>query len=259
MNSYNRANPEDFFDGVQLELGRAIYNADIERMKTLLPQVDVNAHGKKGLSFLLLAVNQAIPEQDNADVNNKRWQAVKLLVQAGAAVDDGATQPQVTPLTIALRAKSPHFLRALLDGGMNPNQMLYGEKPILFEVTRDASLASLKLLVERGADVNMRDSLGNTALYGPSGLMHIETVQYLLSKGADVSVVNRAGVSYGWVLKLCLDGADSKNPYAMQMMAIRDNLIKQGKLQWPPDNPLTERNRMRERGETPIVPAGQTQ
>ena len=251
MNAHMRQKPEDFFVEKQLELGRAIYSADIPRMKTLLPQVDVNAHGKKNVSLLLFAVNQAIADQDKAE--SMRWQAITLLIQAGAAVDTG----QVRPLSLALQAQSPYFLRAFLDGGMSPDQML-SQKPILFGVARDASLASLKLLVERGANVNSKDSLGRTVLYDASNMMQIETVKYLLSKGADVSVVNQLGVSYGWALKVNLEKADAKNPYTQQMVAIRDELIKQGKLKWPPDEPLIERDRMRARGETPVVPAGQT-
>jgi ankyrin repeat protein len=256
MSSHNRLKPEDFFDGTSLELGRALSGADIQQLEKLLPKVDVNARGKRDMSLLLFAVNQAIAEQHEA--NSTRWQAIKLLVQAGAAVDDKATQPgQVTPLSIALKATSPYFLRALLDGGMSPNHRLPYDKPILFEVARDLRLASLKLLVERGADVNARDSLGETVLYSPSGLMQVETVQYLLSKGADVAVVNRMGVSYGWALKVCFEGADLGNPHVRQMVALRDKLIQQGKLKWPPDEPLTERERMRARGETPVTPAGQ--
>jgi len=256
MTSYNSLKPEEFFADTQLDMGRAILGADMPRIEQLLPQVDLNAHGKHGISLLLLAVNQAIPEQDNA--NSMRWQVIRRLVQAGAAVDDQSTEAgQISPLSIALKAKSPYFLRALLDGGMSPNATLYRE-PILPEVARDASLDSLKLLVERGAHVNARDSLGETALFGSSAMLQVETVKYLLSNGADVSVVNRAGVSYGWSLKIRFERADANNPQVRQMMAIQNNLVKEGKLKWPPDEPLTERDRMRARGETPIIPAGQT-
>ena len=44
-------------------------------------------------------------------------------------------------------------------------------------------------LVERGADVNGRDSIGETALFGAAAWGHVEVVRYLLSVGADCNTV----------------------------------------------------------------------
>ena len=44
-------------------------------------------------------------------------------------------------------------------------------------------------LVERGADVNRRDSIGETALFGAAAWGHVEVVGYLLGVGADCNTV----------------------------------------------------------------------
>jgi uncharacterized protein len=55
-------------------------------------------------------------------------------------------------------------------------------------------LAAVKYLVEElHADVNARDHEGNTALHHAASRGDNEMIQYLVSKGADVTVVNREG------------------------------------------------------------------
>ncbi|MGD9905505.1 MAG: ankyrin repeat domain-containing protein [Vicinamibacterales bacterium] len=55
-------------------------------------------------------------------------------------------------------------------------------------------LAAVKYLIEEvGADPNLRDSDGNTALHAAAARGDNEMIQYLVSKGADVRLVNRGG------------------------------------------------------------------
>jgi ankyrin repeat protein len=55
-------------------------------------------------------------------------------------------------------------------------------------------LAAVKFLIEEvGADVNARDADGNTALHNAAARGDNEMIEYLVSKGADVTAVNRSG------------------------------------------------------------------
>jgi len=55
-------------------------------------------------------------------------------------------------------------------------------------------LAAVKYLVEElHADVNARDADGNTALHNAAARGDNEMIAYLVSKGADVLLVNRTG------------------------------------------------------------------
>jgi ankyrin repeat protein len=55
-------------------------------------------------------------------------------------------------------------------------------------------LAAVKYLVEElHADVNARDNEGNTALHNAAARGDVDMIKYLVSKGADVTVVNREG------------------------------------------------------------------
>jgi ankyrin repeat protein len=55
-------------------------------------------------------------------------------------------------------------------------------------------LAAVKFLIEEvHVDVNARDHEGNTALHDAAARGDNEMIEYLVSKGADVTAVNRAG------------------------------------------------------------------
>jgi hypothetical protein len=55
-------------------------------------------------------------------------------------------------------------------------------------------LAAVRYLVEElGADVNARDHEGNTAVHHAASRGDLEMIRYLVTKGADVTVVNREG------------------------------------------------------------------
>ena len=47
------------------------------------------------------------------------------------------------------------------------------------------------------------------------------------------------------------------SPALLKMMALRDRIQRNG-VAWPPLSAEVERERMRERGDTPIVPVGHT-
>jgi uncharacterized protein len=50
-------------------------------------------------------------------------------------------------------------------------------------------LEEVTRLVEGGADVSWRDSIGETALFGAAASGHVEVVRYLLGVGADCNIV----------------------------------------------------------------------
>ena len=81
----------------------------------------------------------------------------------------------------------------------------------LFNAAENGDLAKVKLLTEKGADVNARttgDVEGGTALMNASGMGHLDVVKFLVEKGADVNAVATGDVEGGsaTVLIIAADG-----------------------------------------------------
>lgn len=242
-------NPTEHFEGPQLDLARAIQAADFNQSHALAPWNGLNERGLKGMTPLLFALLCA------TDLDPARLAIVRELVRLGADVH--AEFPLLsTPLEFALLAESPLFLEAMLDGGVSPDARVQkGQTPSVFLVANEHGDARLRLLVERGADVNARDAMGNTALMEALYAGQLDQVEYLLDHGADATVTDRRGVSYSHVVGYMLGGAVPGTPAESKLLGLRERIVR-SEMRWPPVSPVEERARMRERGEEPVVPAG---
>jgi ankyrin repeat protein len=119
--------------------------------------------------------------------NNK--EIVALLVQAGALdahvrpADDLSRQFLAalfvgdTARVAALLARNPQ-LATTLDGR--------GDQPI-HHAARNGDTDIIQLLIQRGANVNARNSRGHTVLYCAGGHGHLQSLHLLLNHGADAS------------------------------------------------------------------------
>lgn len=256
LSYFKRYPPEHFFTSPkQIALAKAIYDGDLSSVERLIPGTDLNKPGINGGTILLYALQEIMPVQD--DGTSVRFRIISVLVRAGADPEPDRSDPtdlsKTGILDYAVRMKSPFVLRALLDGGLSPNYLRFREEPLIFSVATDTLMPSLKLLVQRHADVNQRDSLGNTALYRAIVGDEFDAINYLLDHGADPKSVNRAGISIAWNLKDEIDRAAPNSPAHSQLIKLRDRIISMG-VKWPPDSPKIERQRMRARGEKPISP-----
>lgn len=66
----------------------------------------------------------------------------------------------------------------------------YGGESLLHLAAKSGHLSMLKLLLEKGADVNIQDESGNTALHYTAANGKKDIVKFLLEKSADTSIVN---------------------------------------------------------------------
>lgn len=101
-------------------------------------------------------------------------------------------------LLMAAYANLPRIVAAAIQEGANPNVRRAGDdySPLML-VVWSGGLASVKLLVESGADVNARIEVerdrGASALLIASQQGFEEIVKYLLESGADPNVVDADG------------------------------------------------------------------
>jgi ankyrin repeat protein len=123
--------------------------------------------------------------------------AMRLLVRYGA-------DPHIPTMTYgaARRDNDPSGLFSIPNGGPHvppfhaASGVGYGTSRVAQQhrhVPDGWMRAAKYFLEELGVDVNVRDADGFTALHHAAARGDNETIQYLVSRGADVMVVNRAG------------------------------------------------------------------
>jgi ankyrin repeat protein len=143
----------------------------------------------------------------------------RKLIERGADVNARMTVPTMgdgyrtrlnrldaTPLLLAAKGAYPQMMQLLLEHGADARAktaegttalMLAAGVAIFNEGddagTEEETLQAVKLLGERGADVNEIDANGETAMHGAAYRGHNSVVQYLADRGATLNVRNRIG------------------------------------------------------------------
>ncbi len=184
----------------------------VDMMRALIERgVDVNARLKKkvwysGYNFDLSGVDEigATPFWRAAYASDV--EAMRLLVAHGADPNIPTIKPAGRPRTGDAGAREGvtdvSALPAIPTGGFGvpplhaASGVGYGEGYAANSHRNAPSgwMPAIKYLVEElGADVNARDHDGNTALHHAAARGDNEVILYLVSKGADVMAVNRAG------------------------------------------------------------------
>jgi ankyrin repeat protein len=138
------------------------------------------ALAKAGIAFTPEAFLQEVAEGDAAHV--------ALFLEAG--IDPSAANAmRRTALWIAVERKQPEVLKALLAGGVAPNEknappMEYN-KSIVFEAVDSGDAALVRTLVEAGADAKLANDYGVPPLAEAARTGNLEMCEILLKGGAD--------------------------------------------------------------------------
>jgi tetratricopeptide (TPR) repeat protein len=102
-----------------------------------------------------------------------------IILVAGAAAALG-----LTALESAVHKGDVKKVKELLDKGANVNEFKYGTA--LMIAAQDGRLEIARLLIDRGADINVQSNMGWTALGLAADGGHTDMVDLLITKGADV-------------------------------------------------------------------------
>ena len=112
--------------------------------------------------------------------------------------DINAGRPGWPPLVVASRGdkgEHPERLQALLELGADVNVRDYKGKTALHRAATAGFLASMEVLLANGADINAADHQGATPLSDAVRAGRVEAVALLLERGADAGAENKRGVS----------------------------------------------------------------
>src|SRR5215813_7898773 len=109
-------------------------------------------------------------------------------IAASAGQSQGGSQDR---LYSAIRANDLRQIKTLLDEGISEKAEGHDGITPLMVAAETGSLDAMKMLIDRGADVNARNTYGSTALMW--SVTDLKKLRLLLDHGADVNVAARSG------------------------------------------------------------------
>jgi ankyrin repeat protein len=152
-------------------------------MRALEQGAEIDARGADGATALIWAAHQGDRE------------LVAALLARGAN-PDATNDYGVTPLAAASVEADAAILGALLKAGADVEAANAEGQTALMVVARTGRVDAARLLIERGARVNARESFGGqTALMWAAAQKHPEMIRLLIENGADVDA---RGVEHDW-------------------------------------------------------------
>ncbi len=170
---------------------------------------DIDKVKSKIASMSLEEINKAITLKDGSStsllmiaVKANNIEVVQELIKKGAAINTPNVDV-VSPLQVAIRHNYTEIKRALIIAGADQNIKYYGgnitkehqEKlnKDLIRCTIDGRIEQVKTLLDKGADVNSKNKLGNTPLMFAANIGNTELVKLFVKAGADVNAKSNNG------------------------------------------------------------------
>jgi ankyrin repeat protein len=142
-----------------------------------------------GGSALISAAFSALQHHDNNEPNDSQIESIRILVKAGADVDEHSDNG-VTALMLMAILGQPDMVRMLLEAGADVNAAnnADGGNPLIFAVYGGSS-ETVSILIEAGADIDAMDAGtgsndGRTALSYAVEKSHAEITEILKQAGA---------------------------------------------------------------------------
>lgn len=139
---------------------------------------------------------------DTAIVLNRQEEAISILENHRGEIDvnwlDGDDN-DTTLLSYALFRRQYKIIQLLLEAGADPelDSIYFSDPPLIRAIgiqirteIENKPLKICQMLIDAGANVNQRNSTGETPLWWASGYDNVEILKLLLDKGANVNAIN---------------------------------------------------------------------
>ena len=156
---------------------------------------------------------------------------IKVLVLAVAFILPIAAHAEINgddqvAYTQALRDGDVKTVQKYLDAGLSPNEQFFTWTAIQIAANK-GQLAVVKLLVEKGADINYKHPVTKMTSFQLAAYENYpEVVKYLASKGADINAKLRGDIS---IIRALRDEGNTEMVDLLISLGVKDDGCKEEK------------------------------
>lgn len=202
-NIKNGHTPEEFFQGKDLMMAKAIGNGDDHEIENLIKneKFDVNTRGnsiRKGRVQRVTYLGYAIKTEN--------LKSAEKLLQLGADVNlvsfDGESAGGAwSNIDLAATRKNKALIDLLLQYKADLNNPLE-ESPINALLIGESDKSLIELFIKNGADLNHQNYIdGSTPLFTALSIGKFDDVNYFLNHGADPLLLDSSGNSVAYLVQ----------------------------------------------------------
>ena len=197
------------------DLGKAISDGDLEKVKTLLnenagilntkdiqgmtPLNKALAEGKKEIALELINRGADVTIGDNENTRPVHYAAMagsidlfELIRSKGAKLDE-RDDNGVTPLFYSIQGRQPEMSKYLIEKGADLKAVTNEQWPLLLYTSIFGQTETAKLLISKKADVNAKNKTGIVPLHSAVSFGRTEIVKLLVENGARIDEPNNEG------------------------------------------------------------------
>jgi len=121
----------------------------------------------------------------------EHFDVVEYLIKKKADINATTPDTGATPLMNAVKQENFEIIKALLREKAEVNAQMNHGLSALHLAT--ANITIVEMLIEHGANVNMKSEFQGTPIYTAARSGHLDVVQYLIEKKADINVTTLYG------------------------------------------------------------------
>lgn len=216
--------PQDYFEGTQLDIATIIYEGDRQKLDKVLPTVSketLNRPAKAEMTLLFWAINNAIFDKNTPE----RLKIITDLVKAGADPLQPRPEGRSSPAEYVMKADKGVWIQAMLEGGLSPNARdEINNQPIIFKSFQAVNTETLSALIAYKADVNIKGAMNRTPLINALYNSCPEHIEVLLAHGANPLVKDDFNDSFLSLISAEIAKGDKSNAYIKKLIKIKEKI-----------------------------------
>lgn len=216
--------PQDYFEGTQLDIANIIYEGDRQKLDKVLPAVSketLNRPAKADMTLLFWAINNAIFDKNTPE----RLKIITDLVKAGADPLQPRPEGRSSPAEYVMKADKGVWIQAMLEGGLSPNARdEINNQPIIFKIFQAVNTETLSALIAYKADVNIKGAMNRTPLINALYNSCPEHIEVLLAHGANPLAKDDFNDSFLSLISAEIDKGDKSNAYIKKLIKIKEKI-----------------------------------